>query len=146
MDKITVLELADELGIKKITLENKLYSLKRKGQELGTLENGKRYFSSDEQALLKSMFDEKQSTSKVFESTEKARESTDYFLKHIETLEKDLQALKESTELEKSELRQLLAQSNANLNKALENNKQLQLDYEKEKEKPKGFFARLFGK
>ena len=39
-----------------------------------------------------------------------------------------------------------VATANANLNKALEKNEQLQLDYEElEHQKSKGFFARLFG-
>jgi hypothetical protein len=144
----TLLELARDIGIEKRALENKVYYLKRKGTELGTLIDNVRYFSSDEQEQLKQHFEEKKA------QTESSGESTDlvlYLKEEVNSLKIEksilkqaLEKVRDKSEQEASELRQLIAQSNANLNKALEKNERLQLDYEELKQH-KGFFARLFG-
>lgn len=57
MNKKTILEFAEEIGVSKKQVENKLAKLKKQGTYLGALEGGKRYLNSDEQNTLKALFD-----------------------------------------------------------------------------------------
>lgn len=56
MNKKTILEFAEEIGISKKQVENKLAKLKKQGTYLGTLEGGKRYLNLEEQNELKALF------------------------------------------------------------------------------------------
>ncbi|MCL2676288.1 MAG: hypothetical protein FWF42_00020 [Streptococcaceae bacterium] len=149
----TLLELSREIGIEKRALENKVYYLRRKGTELGTIQDGIRYFSDSEQDQLKSMFIEKQAT---YQSTYERMNSNDVIqeLKDRNALlEKQIENYQIKAHEESAKFVELIEQANfnvatanANFNKALEKNEQLQLDYEElEHQKSKGFFARLFG-
>lgn len=57
MNKKTILEFAEEIGVSKKQVENKLAKLKKQGTYLGTLEGGKRYLNSEEQNELKALFE-----------------------------------------------------------------------------------------
>lgn len=57
MNKKTILEFAEEIGVSKKQVENKLAKLKKQGTYLGTLEGGKRYLNVEEQNELKPLFD-----------------------------------------------------------------------------------------
>lgn len=53
MTEKTILEFAEDIGVTKKQVENKLAKLKKEGTYLGTLKGGKRYLSGSEQEVLK---------------------------------------------------------------------------------------------
>lgn len=139
MSDPTIADLSKSLNTKKKTIENTLYRLKKAGTELGYIKDGRKYFTSEDQEILIAALPKKADTKEQELSEEVA-----YLKDTIAKLENSLQEERKKAEIERSEMRQLLAQANANLNQALDKNEQLQLEYNQEKNK--GFFARLFGK
>lgn len=53
MTEKTILEFAEDIGVTKKQVENKLAKLKKEGTCLGTLKGGKRYLLGSEQEVLK---------------------------------------------------------------------------------------------
>ena len=131
MEDKTILELAEELGIEKKTVENKLYALRKSGTSLGTLKGNTRYFSVSEQEQIKSLFTKNKSSNKG--SKQVGLDSENRYLKErIATLER---LLEQEQILRKTEL---------------EENKQLRIDYiaakdELDEENHKSFWKKLFG-
>ena len=123
MEKTTT-EFASELSLNIKTLQNKISYESKKGNELGTLRNRKRYLSDSEQDYLK----------ELFFGTESKTESKTEFSSEIQTYkeqlkEKDTQinALNERLAHEQ-ELNLIAAQ---NLKIALDDKNQLKLELEK---------------
>lgn len=139
MSDPTIADLSKSLNTKKKTIENTLYRLKKSGTELGYIKDGRKYFTSEDQEILIAALPKKSDTKE-----QELSEQVAYLKDTIAKLESNLQEERKKAEIERSEMRQLLAQANANLNQALDKNEQLQLEYNQEKNK--GFFAKLFGK
>lgn len=139
MSDPTIADLSKSLNTKKKTIENTLYRLKKSGTELGYIKDGRKYFTSEDQEILIAALPKKSDTKE-----QELSEQVAYLKDTIAKLEDSLQEERKKAEIERSEMRQLLAQANANLNQALDKNEQLQLEYNQEKNK--GFFAKLFGK
>lgn len=139
MSDPTIAELAQILNTKKKTIENTLYKLRKEGTDLGYIKNNRRHFTKEEQQKLAAALPKRAPLIDIDASAE-----LDRLRDTIDKLENTLKEEREKADIERSEMRQLLAQANSNLKQALEKNEQLTLDYNKEKNK--GFFAKLFGK
>lgn len=139
MSDPTIAELAQILNTKKKTIENTLYKLRKEGTDLGYIKNNRRHFTKEEQQKLAAALPKRTPLIDIDASAE-----LDRLRDTIDKLENTLKEEREKADIERSEMRQLLAQANSNLKQALEKNEQLTLDYNKEKNK--GFFAKLFGK
>lgn len=139
MSDPTIAELAQILNTKKKTIENTLYKLRKEGTDLGYIKNNRRHFTKEEQQKLAAALPKRAPLIDMDVSAE-----LDRLRDTIDKLENTLKEEREKADIERSEMRQLLAQANSNLKQALEKNEQLTLDYNKEKNK--GFFAKLFGK
>lgn len=139
MSDPTIAELAKILNTKTKTIQNTLYKLRKEGTDLGYLKNNRRHFTKEEQQQLAEALPKRA----PFTDTDVSAE-LDRLRETIEKLENTLKEEREKADIERSEMRQLLAQANSNLKQALEKNEQLTLDYNNEKNK--GFFAKLFGK
>lgn len=55
MTEKTILEFAEDIGVTKKQVENKLAKLKKEGTYLGTLKGGKRYLLGSDQKVLKAL-------------------------------------------------------------------------------------------
>lgn len=139
MSDPTIAELAQSLNTKKKTIENTLYKLRKEGTDLGYIKNNKRHFTKEDQQKLAAALPKRAPLVDIDVSAE-----LDRLRGTIDKLENTLKEEREKADIERSEMRQLLAQANSNLKQALEKNEQLTLDYNKEKNK--SFFAKLFGK
>lgn len=127
MEKTTT-EFASELSLNIKTLQNKISYESKKGNELGTLRNRKRYLSDSEQDYLKELFfgTENKSESKTESKTEFSSEIQTY-KEQLKEKDTQINALNERLAHEQ-ELNLIAAQ---NLKIALDDKNQLKLELEK---------------
>ena len=91
----TIKEVADELGVSKKKIENKLSYIKKKGNTLGKVIGGVRYLNKQEIKILNiSPETSKVPDNHVFSSSfDLLREQTDYLLKELEEKNKHIEKL-----------------------------------------------------
>lgn len=152
MNKKTILEFAEEIGVSKKQVENKLAKLKKQGTYLGTLEGGKRYLNLEEQNELKALFEVgcEPTKTKVPKSTLKSPKGgilgsglgaeNKYYIEQLEGYKEQVKVL--TRLLENQQILTKQAQDQ-NQNLLLENT---EIKKELAEEKSKSWFKRLFKK
>ena len=148
MNKKTILEFAEEIGVSKKQVENKLAKLKKQGTYLGALEGGKRYLNSEEQNTLKALFvlRNKLSENEVPESTFKVPKGggldteDKYYIEQIEGYKEQVKVLTRLLENQQILTKQAQDQSQ---NLLLENT---EIKEKLAEEKSKSWLKRLFKK
>lgn len=137
MSEKTILEFAEEQGVTKKQVENKLAKLKKEGAFLGTLKNGKRYLNSIEQTRLKSLFYKVGEAPKTkapkgaFKVPNKSDNELEIYIKQNKQYEKQIENLTRLLENQQKLTAGILSEKN-------------QLKLELDEERKLGFWSRLF--
>jgi len=144
MTEKTILEFAEDIGVTKKQVENKLAKLKKEGTYLGTLKGGKRYLLGSEQKVLKDFLLKGKDVPKkeVPKSTYKVPKNENFQMPYLE-----YEFLKEQHENDLKQienLTNLLDQQQKLTAGILSEKNQLQLELSEEKNK--GFWSKLFNK
>lgn len=150
MNKKTILEFAQEIGVSKKKVENKLAKLKKQGTYLGILDGGKRYLNSEDQKTLKSLFEKdfKTPENEVPKSTFEVPKDGDlgsglgaedkYYIEQIEDYKEQVKVLTRLLENQQILTKQAQDQSQTLL---LENT---EIKEKLSEEKNKGFWEKIF--
>lgn len=144
MTEKTILEFAEDIGVTKKQVENKLAKLKKEGTYLGTLKGGKRYLLGSEQKVLEPLLlkGKKLPENKVLKGTYKVPKNENSQIPYLE-----YEFLKEQHENDLKQienLTNLLDQQQKLTAGILSEKNQLQLELSEEKSK--GFWLRIFKK
>lgn len=144
MTEKTILEFAEDIGVTKKQVENKLAKLKKGGTYLGTSKGGKRYLLGSDQEVLKALLLKGEEVPKkaVPKGAYKAPKNEEFQVSHLE-----YEFLKEQhgNDLKQIEnLTNLLDQQQKLTAGILSEKNQLQLELSEEKSK--GFWLRIFKK
>lgn len=144
MTEKTILEFAEDIGVTKKQVENKLAKLKKEGTYLGTLKGGKRYLLGSDQEVLKILLLKGRGVPKkeASKGTYKAPKNENFQIPYLE-----YEFLKEQHE---NDLKQI-----ENLTNLLDQQQKLtagilsernQLELELSEEKSKSWWAKIFKK
>lgn len=144
MTEKTILEFAEDIGVTKKQVENKLAKLKKEGTYLGTLKGGKRYLLASDQEVLKILLLKAKGVPKkeASKGTYKAPKNENFQMPYLE-----YEFLKEQHE---NDLKQI-----ENLTNLLDQQQKLtagilsernQLELELSEEKSKSWWAKIFKK
>lgn len=144
MTEKTILEFAEDIGVTKKKVENKLAKLKKEGTYLGTLKGGKRYLLASDQEVLKILLLKAKGVPKkeASKGTYKAPINENFQIPYLE-----YEFLKEQHE---NDLKQI-----ENLTNLLDQQQKLtagilsernQLELELSEEKSKSWWAKIFKK
>lgn len=144
MTEKTILEFAEDIGVTKKQVENKLAKLKKEGTYLGTLKGGKRYLLASDQEVLKILLLKAKGVPKkeASKGTYKASKNENFQIPYLE-----YEFLKEQHE---NDLKQI-----ENLTNLLDQQQKLtagilsernQLELELSEEKSKSWWTKIFKK
>lgn len=137
MNEKKILEFAEDLGVTKKQVENKLAKLKKEGIFLGTLKGGKRYLNFDEQKHLMRLLGKglevpkKEPPKSTFKAPNESVNELKIYIEQNKQYEKQIENLTRLLENQQKLTAGILSEKN-------------QLQLELEKERNLGFWSRLF--
>lgn len=137
MNEKTILEFAEDLGVTKKQVENKLAKLKKEGIFLGTLKGGKRYLNFDEQKHLRWLIGkrlevpESEPPKSTFKVPNESVNELKIYIEQNKQYEKQIENLTRLLENQQKLTAGILSEKN-------------QLQLELEEERSLGFWSRLF--
>ena len=137
MAEKTILEFAEDIGVTKKQVENKLAKLKKEGTYLGTLKGGKRYLLGSDQEVLKALLSKRKEVPK---GTYKAPKNEEFQVPYLEY--KFLKEQHENDLKQIENLTNLLDQQQKLTAGILSEKNQLQLELSEEKNK--SWWAKIF--